>query len=248
MIVALLLNATYVQVIQADKSRGDPRNSRVLMDEYSRQRGQISAAGIVLAQSVAQNDRYKYLRIYPTDPMAFAPVTGFYSMDYSSSGLEKAEDQILNGSDNRLFGQAFAGHAVGPRPPRRQRDHHHQPSDAGGGLQGDDPKGLHRCGGRDRAQHRQIRTLVSTPSFDPNKLATHDGAAAPSTGRRRANDTEAADARSRPLGDLSARAPPSRWCSPRRPCPGVLATPDTQFTAASDITLPGTTPRWRTTR
>ena len=86
MVVALLANATYVQVIKADDLRADPRNSRVLLDEYSRQRGQISASGQVLAASRATDDRYKYLREYP-NPYPYAPVTGFYSMQYGSAGL-----------------------------------------------------------------------------------------------------------------------------------------------------------------
>ncbi|GAA3158418.1 hypothetical protein GCM10020255_040250 [Rhodococcus baikonurensis] len=84
MVVALLANATYVQVIKADDLRADPRNSRVLLDEYSRQRGQISASGQVLAASRATDDRYKYLREYP-NPYPYAPVTGFYSMQYGSA-------------------------------------------------------------------------------------------------------------------------------------------------------------------
>ncbi|HEY9311209.1 MAG TPA: penicillin-binding protein 2, partial [Williamsia sp.] len=35
-VLALLVNATYVQVFKADKLRADPRNQRVLLDEYSR--------------------------------------------------------------------------------------------------------------------------------------------------------------------------------------------------------------------
>jgi len=58
MVVALLANATYVQVFKADDYRNDPRNTRVLLDEYSRQRGQISAGGTVLASSVETEDRY----------------------------------------------------------------------------------------------------------------------------------------------------------------------------------------------
>ncbi len=44
MVVALLANTTYVQVFKADSLRSDPRNQRVLLDEYSRQRGQITPA------------------------------------------------------------------------------------------------------------------------------------------------------------------------------------------------------------
>ncbi|MDJ0111704.1 penicillin-binding protein 2, partial [Rhodococcus erythropolis] len=116
MVVALLANATYVQVIKADDLRADPRNSRVLLDEYSRQRGQISASGQVLAASRATDDRYKYLREYP-NPYPYAPVTGFYSMQYGSAGLERTEDPILNGSDNRLFSQRFFD-LVSGRDPR----------------------------------------------------------------------------------------------------------------------------------
>ena len=91
LIVLLLGNATLTQVFAADGLRADPRNQRVLLDEYSRQRGQITAAGQLLAYSVPTDGRIKYQRIYP-DPAVYAPVTGFYSLRYSSSGLERAED------------------------------------------------------------------------------------------------------------------------------------------------------------
>ena len=104
MIVLLLVNATITQVFRADGLRSDPRNQRVLLDEYSRQRGQISAGGQPLANSVSTSGRFRYLRVYP-DPLVYAPVTGFYSLQYSSTGLERAEDSILNGSDERLFGR-----------------------------------------------------------------------------------------------------------------------------------------------
>ncbi|MCW2688583.1 MAG: pbpA 1, partial [Mycobacterium sp.] len=95
LIVLLLLNATVTQVFTADGLRSDPRNQRVLLDEYSRQRGQISAGGQLLAYSVSTNGRFRFLRVYP-DPLTYAPVTGFYSLRYSSTGLERAEDTILN--------------------------------------------------------------------------------------------------------------------------------------------------------
>ena len=116
LIVLLLANATFTQVFAADGYRADPRNQRVLLDEYSRQRGQISAGGQLLAYSVSTNGRFRFLRVYP-NPFAYAPVTGFYSLQYSSSGLERAEDTILNGSDQRLFGRRLADFFTG-RDPR----------------------------------------------------------------------------------------------------------------------------------
>ena len=133
MVVALLANATYVQVFKADALRSDPRNNRVLLDEYSRQRGAITAdGGSVVAVSVPTNSRLKFLRTYPPNGAdAFAPVTGYYSFQYGSSGLELYENSILNGNDDRLFGQRFmdmfsgrdprGGNVVSTVMPRLQR-------------------------------------------------------------------------------------------------------------------------------
>jgi peptidoglycan glycosyltransferase len=107
LIVLLLINATVTQVFRSDALRADPRNQRILLDEYSRQRGQITANGQMLAYSVSTNGHYRYLRVYP-DPFSYAPVTGFYSLRFSSAGLERAEDPVLNGSDERLFGKRLA--------------------------------------------------------------------------------------------------------------------------------------------
>ena len=76
LIVLLLFNATLTQVFTADGLRSDPRNQRVLFDEYSRQRGQITANGQLLAYSVATDSRFRFLRVYP-NAAVYAPVTGF---------------------------------------------------------------------------------------------------------------------------------------------------------------------------
>ena len=88
----------------------------MLLDEYSRQRGQITAGGQLLAYSVSTDGRFRFLRVYP-NPVTYAPVTGFYSLSYSSTGLERAEDTVLNGSDERLFGRRLADFFTG-RDPR----------------------------------------------------------------------------------------------------------------------------------
>ena len=133
LIVLLLLNATVTQVFRADGLRADPRNQRVLLDEYSRQRGQITAGGQLMAYSVSTTGRYRYLRVYP-DPFVYAPVTGFYSLRYSSAGLERAEDGILNGSDQRLFGRRLADFFTGRDPRGGNVDTTIVPRDAAGRL------------------------------------------------------------------------------------------------------------------
>ena len=72
MVLLLFANLTYVQVVKAGDYRNDPRNQRVLLAEYSRQRGQISAERPGAGLSAETNDRLRYLRTYPDGP-EYAP-------------------------------------------------------------------------------------------------------------------------------------------------------------------------------
>ena len=68
---------------------------------------------------------------------------GFYSLRYSSTGLERAEDAMLNGSDQRLFGRRLADFFTGRDPRGGNVDDHHQPAGPAGRL-GRDAAGLQR--------------------------------------------------------------------------------------------------------
>ncbi|UGT40472.1 penicillin-binding protein 2 [Nocardia yamanashiensis] len=239
MVVALLANATYVQVYKADELRSDSRNRRVLLDEYARQRGQISAQGTVLASSVETDDRYKYLRTYPTDPFAYANVTGFYSMNYGSNGIERAEDSVLNGSDNQLFGRRLIDMISGRDPrggnvittinPVMQKVAYEQLTAKGytGSVVAIEPS------------TGRILTMVSTPSYDPNLLASHDAATEKQAYTSLANDPNEpmmnrAVSRTYPPGSTFKVVVTAAALS------NGIAKPDDQLTAASRITLPGT--------
>ncbi|MFE6863541.1 peptidoglycan D,D-transpeptidase FtsI family protein [Nocardia sp. NPDC057668] len=240
MVLALLANATYVQVFKADSLRNDPRNVRVLLDEYARQRGQISAQGTVLASSVSTDDRYRYLRTYPTDPLGYAPVTGFYSMQYGSTGLEHAEDSVLNGSDNQLFGRRLIDMVSGRDPrggnvittinPVMQQVAYEQLTAKGytGSVVAIEPS------------TGRILTMVSTPSYDPNLLSGHDGAAS-----AQAWQTLRTDPRQPMLNRaVSQTYPPGstfKVITTAAALSNGAAKPDDQLTAASRITLPDTT-------
>ncbi|MBB3038050.1 peptidoglycan D,D-transpeptidase FtsI family protein [Hoyosella altamirensis] len=242
MIVALIANSAYVQVFRADDLRSNPFNSRVLIDEFSRHRGQISAAGQVLASSVPSDTRFRYQRVYPDDatsPLAFAPVTGFYSMQYRSFGLENAEDALLNGSDDRLFGRRLVDLVTGRDPrggnvvttldPFVQQVAYDQLSSRGynGAVVAITPS------------TGEILAMASTPSYDPNPLASHDSAVSSEAWRALQADPE------NPLVNRAVQNtyPPGSTFKVITTAAALAegVTPNDQFTAASQYTLPGTT-------
>ncbi|HEV2780346.1 MAG TPA: penicillin-binding protein 2 [Actinophytocola sp.] len=177
MIVLLLANATYIQIVKADDYRSDGRNRRVLLDEYARQRGRIQIStdfgGAIIANVTETNDRLRYLRQYANGPL-YAPITGFYSVRYGATGLERTEDQILNGSDDRLFVRRLSDLITGRDPrggnvvvtinPQAQQAAYDE-------LTKNDYVGSVVAL---RPQTGEILAMVSTPSFDPSRLAAHD--------------------------------------------------------------------------
>ncbi len=244
LIVLLLLNATMTQVFAADSLRNDPRNQRVLLDEYSRQRGQIVAGGQLLAYSVATDNRFRFLRVYP-NPAVYAPVTGFYSLRYSSSGLERAEDSLLNGSDERLFGRRLADFFTGRDPrggtvdttisPRVQQAAWDAMQQGCGGPP---------CKGAVVALEPatgKILAMVSSPSYDPNLLASHDPEVQAQAWQRLRDDPD------NPMTNraIAETYPPGSTFKVITTAAALQAgaTDSEQLTAAASIQLPGSSAR-----
>ncbi|MBP2321812.1 peptidoglycan glycosyltransferase [Kibdelosporangium banguiense] len=241
MLVLLLGNITYIQMVNADDYRADSRNQRVLLDEYSRERGKIISndGKQLLATVTPTNDRLKYLRQYPLGA-AFATVTGYYSVRYGARALERSEDEILNGSDDRLFVRRLSDIITG-RDPR------------GGNIQTTIDSRVQQAAYDAmtasnytgavvalRPQTGEILAMVSTPTYDPNQLSTHDS-----------DEQEAAwlslTKKDDPRKPMINRAIQEVY-PPGSTFKLVVAaaaledgqTKDTQLTAANNVQLPGT--------
>ncbi|MHB2022939.1 MAG: peptidoglycan D,D-transpeptidase FtsI family protein [Mycobacteriales bacterium] len=171
MFVALLVNANYVQVIEASSLRNNPHNSRQLLYQYATPRGPIIVGGEEVARSVATKGSLKYLRVYPGGP-EYAPVTGFYSLIYGATGIEAAENSILSGNDPRLFVRHLSDLLTGRRPqggaavltidPKAQQAAWQALQGKTGAVVALDP----RTGA--------ILALVTSPSYNPSVLSSHN--------------------------------------------------------------------------
>jgi len=175
LMIALLVQLTRIQVFQRAELNAKPGNQRTLLTEYSRERGPILVARAPIATSVEAEGELAYLRTYPAGPM-FASATGFYSVVFGATGLEKAENSVLSGEDPRLFvdrmQQLFAGRQVRGGSVTTTLDGPGQQA-AWDGLKGTvgSVLAIEPATGRILAQ-------AQSPSFDPNKLSTHNSKAA----------------------------------------------------------------------
>jgi len=171
LVLALILNVSYIQVFQAKHLRSEPGNQRVLLNEYSRQRGAILVGSKSIAFSQETNDALKYLRKYP-EGSEYASVTGFYSQVYGATALEQKENDILAGNDSRFFvnriSQLFANRKPAGGAIRLTLNANAQRA-AMRGLAG-------RTGAviAIDASTGALLAVASSPSFDPNLLSSHD--------------------------------------------------------------------------
>ena len=176
LLAAVFVNLNVVQVLQSDSLRNHDGNRRVLLTEYSSARGQIVVQGTAVANSKETTDELKYLRQYTNGPL-YAPVTGYNSFVYGTDGIEKAENDVLSGVDPRQFtrrlADLFTGHDMRGGSVQltlnkaAQEAAYNAMKDANGNIRRGAVVALDPTTGA-------ILAAVSTPSYDPNKLSSHD--------------------------------------------------------------------------
>jgi len=174
LMVLLIAQLTYLQVIEADSLANDPRNVRALIRDFSRARGDIvTADGEVVARSIPSDDIFEWQREYPLGAL-FGHVSGFQSIVYGNSGIEREYNRELSGRDpvvriqsitdlSEVFvDEAQTGTVVLTMTAQAQQLVRDALGDRRGSIVVMEPK------------TGAIVAMYSNPSYDPTPLAGHN--------------------------------------------------------------------------
>ncbi len=171
MSLALLVSVSVSYLVRQDSLNANPQNRRVTDAAFAQDRGAILVGNTPVAETVASKDQFKFQRRYPQGEL-YASITGYFSYLFGSSELEQSYGGQLSGNDSSQFVNRLIDLATGGKPKganvqttldaRAQR----AASDALGNLKGAVVALNPKTGA--------ILALVSSPTFDPNDLATHN--------------------------------------------------------------------------
>lgn len=239
---ALFINLNYLQVVRADDLASNGANARGLVDEYESERGRIligqGSGARPIAESVETDGELKFLRTYDPGPL-YAHVTGFSSPIFGRSEIEQAFDEALTGNAPEAFARNLADLLAG-----RER--------AGDAVHATVRNAVQQAA-RDALGDREgavvalepstgaILALWSSPTYDPNALASHQPRKVRNAWERLQSDESdpllnRAIRETYPPGStfklVTAAAALERGVSPDRtfPDPGVLDLPETTAT------------------
>jgi peptidoglycan glycosyltransferase len=241
----LFAQINYLQVFAASELANNPHNSRLIIQEFNVDRGEILARDgrTVLAKSVDTTDKLRFLRRYPDGPL-YGHVTGFDSLIFGRVRLEAAYNDFLAARSEDLLPTTIVDEIL-DRPkrgatvittidPQLQQVARQALAGAqggsGGGVAAIDP------------QTGEVLALVSIPSFDPNPLSSHD----PQQIRSTMEALKPNSAHTRLLSNASDQLFPPGSTFKLIDTAAILAdgaTPQTEFPNPATLKLPQTTHR-----
>ena len=171
LLLVLVAQLTYLQIVNASKLDNDPRNLRSVLRDINRARGDIvSADGEVLAHSVPATDGsdFDYQRLYPLGGLT-AQVVGYQSFVVGNMGIERSYNSELAGraSELRSLGDVLRGKETTGTVVLSLRTAVQRAAAAALGDQKGSVVVLDvKTGG--------IVAMYSNPTYDPQPLAGHD--------------------------------------------------------------------------
>ena len=174
LLVLLIGQLGYLQLVRAGSLSRDPHNFRVTRREVQHARGLIiTSDGVIIAESKPSNDDLQWLRVYPQGPL-FAQITGYQSLIYGTTGIERTYNDVLLGREitksAKGLDQLLAKDSVQNVRLTLSAAAQHAAADALRGREGAVVVFDVHTGG--------VVAMYSNPTYDPNTIATHRVAAA----------------------------------------------------------------------
>jgi penicillin-binding protein A len=185
MFVLLLINVNYLQVFRVNTLAAEPFNARTYSEQFKIWRGEIIAAGdqngrdLVIAKS-RQMKGGVFQRVYPGG-RAYAPVTGYDSIyattsRYGLTGIEKSENKFLIGTAPSLAVYNLKGLFTGKPKQGASVYLTISPKAQAAAYQALVAMGKPAAAVAIDPHTGAILAMASYPTFNPNDLATQNGA------------------------------------------------------------------------